>query len=114
MSPTEEHDGLTDHTLLLQNNSFTFVRAVLHHYCPQKKLREGNAFTPLCRFVHRGCTPLDAPPPEVCTSPEVCHPLLEVCAPQGWGQLAGGKQPTGMHTCSILFTPSVHVLDWLK
>ena len=31
MSPTEEHVGLTDRRLLLQNNSFTFVREVLHH-----------------------------------------------------------------------------------
>ena len=64
------------------------------NYHPQTKLREGNAFTPVCHSVHRGkvyingktLSPLGRHPPSGQTSPEMATE-------------AGGAHPTGVQSC---------------
>ena len=87
-------------------------------YCrPQKKLRQGNVFTPVCHSVHRGClsqcmlgytppwggTPPDSwvgTPPWGGTPPRQVHPRV-LPHPVTTVTAADGTQPTEMFSCLI-------------
>ena len=65
---------------------------------------EGNVFTPLCHSVHGGSvscqhTPLVISPGGLPPGEGGLHHSRHPPSPR-YGQPAGGKHPTGMHTCS--------------
>ena len=84
------------------------------YYRPQTKLREGNVFTPVCDYVHRGrCTPplADIPLP-LTDTPWQTHPQADTPLgryptgrhppgrhPPERATAADGTLPTGMHSC---------------
>ena len=93
---------------------------VTNVYRPQRKLREGNVFTPVCHSVHKGrvsasgsgggCLPLGPggvhPPGQ--TPPRQTPPWADTHLgrhpPVEMTIEAGGTHPTGMHSCFNLFS----------
>ena len=83
---------ITHMNKILLNASFNLLLP------PATKLRQGNVFTPVCHSVHRGggvCLP--QVPGGGRADPPGRHPPAQCML--GYGQQAGGTDPTGMHSC---------------
>ena len=88
---------------------------------PANEVGEGYVFTTVCHSVHRGgvCLsacwgrpPREQTPPGNRQPPEQTPPPPEQAPPCAvhagrYGQQAGGTHPTGMHTCSQMFSLNI-------